>query len=404
MRKAWLSPASLGRHRLPAEVRAGFVIMQIGNDELDALYREVIAPAMTAERVAPLRVDKHNEGRLLNSEIAAFIRDADIIVADLTNERPNCYLEVGYAMGLNKFSNLILCARMDHKPDRPDRRVGEPRVHFDLGGYDFLYWDPSDLAGYRAELQRRIAQRVRHLPALAPALGRWSDESLATHRQTVAQGAARQDVGYMEVLFSTRRPISVSQKQLLEAAESAQVHTFGWPFALVARWGDGKPRPRKDAVVAEIFGDRSYDYWTLTTDGRGYVAQSYFEDQRRPNHLFFDTRIIRVTEAFMYVGRLLTALGVSGDEEVTVVIRHVRLGGRLMAVASTSRLILPIEYRCMEQWSEESVTVRIAQLSEDLTPHVHKVLVPLFALFDFFEVGEGVYREISQAYSAGKVI
>ena len=36
-----------------------------------------------------------------------------MIVADITNERPNCYLEVGYAMGLGKKANLILTARED---------------------------------------------------------------------------------------------------------------------------------------------------------------------------------------------------------------------------------------------------------------------------------------------------
>jgi hypothetical protein len=36
-------------------------------------------------------------GRILQSEIANFINKSKIIIADLTNERPNCYLEVGYA-------------------------------------------------------------------------------------------------------------------------------------------------------------------------------------------------------------------------------------------------------------------------------------------------------------------
>jgi hypothetical protein len=29
-------------------------------------------------------------------------------VADLPSERPNCYLEVGYALGVGKFTNLVL--------------------------------------------------------------------------------------------------------------------------------------------------------------------------------------------------------------------------------------------------------------------------------------------------------
>lgn len=43
-------------------------------------------------------MDRHNEGDLLKCEIVQFIERSQIIVADVTNERPNCYLETGYAM------------------------------------------------------------------------------------------------------------------------------------------------------------------------------------------------------------------------------------------------------------------------------------------------------------------
>jgi integrase len=89
----------------------GFIIMQIGNADLDRVCADAIVPAIEAAGLAAKRVDKHNVGGLLKSETIAFIQQADIIVADLTNERPNCYLEIGYAMGLDKFTNLILTAR-----------------------------------------------------------------------------------------------------------------------------------------------------------------------------------------------------------------------------------------------------------------------------------------------------
>jgi len=85
-----------------------FIIMQIGNPELDRVCEAAIVPALKACGLDPKRVDKHNKGGLLKSEIIAFIEGSDIIVADLTDERPNCYLEVGYTMGVNKFRNLVL--------------------------------------------------------------------------------------------------------------------------------------------------------------------------------------------------------------------------------------------------------------------------------------------------------
>ncbi len=94
-----------------------FIIMPIGDKELDNNYYNVISPVLKSLGLEAKRVDKHNEGNLLKSEIVEFIKSAKIIIAELTNERPNCYLEIGYTMGLNKFQNLILLAREDYNPE-----------------------------------------------------------------------------------------------------------------------------------------------------------------------------------------------------------------------------------------------------------------------------------------------
>jgi hypothetical protein len=141
-----------------------FVIMQIGNPDMDRIFKDIIDPAVRAVGLPPAkRIDKHNEGGLLKSEIIAFIEDSDIIIADLTNERPNCYLEVGYAMARNKVRNLILMAREDHNSDSPNYRPGGKKVHFDLSGYDILFWDPGRLEAFKTELTSRIQKRLNLL-------------------------------------------------------------------------------------------------------------------------------------------------------------------------------------------------------------------------------------------------
>lgn len=116
-----------------------FIIMQIGNPDLDKMCEQAVVPALKACGLEPVRIDKHNKGGLLKSEIIKRIQDSEVIVADLTNERPNCYLEVGYAMGIDKFRNLILTARQDHNQDSPDHQPGGAKIHFDLSGYDVLF-------------------------------------------------------------------------------------------------------------------------------------------------------------------------------------------------------------------------------------------------------------------------
>ena len=133
-----------------------FIIMQIGDTTLDTVYEEVFVPAIEEAGFAARRVDRHNAGDLLKSEIVQFIERSQIIVADITNERPNCYLEIGYAMGLGKKANLILTAREDHHHSSPNFRADGPRVHFDLEGYDLLFWKSDQLSEFRAELTKRI--------------------------------------------------------------------------------------------------------------------------------------------------------------------------------------------------------------------------------------------------------
>lgn len=137
-----------------------FVIMQIGNSELDKIWREVYCPVIKKFNLEPKRVDRHNEGKLINSEIADFLTRSKLIIADLTNERQNCYLEVGYAMGIKKFSNLILVAREDHCSDSPNYKREGPKIHFDLSGYDFLWWHSDKLEEFKMNLEKKIKYRL----------------------------------------------------------------------------------------------------------------------------------------------------------------------------------------------------------------------------------------------------
>jgi hypothetical protein len=166
--------------------------MQIGNAEMDRVYSTCIATAIEDAGLTPRRVDKHNRGGLLQNEIATFIERALVVVADLTNERPNCYAEVGYVLGLGRASGLVLAARTDHRPDRPDRKAGDPKVHFDLSSYDILYWDPDDLSSYRDELAKRIRRRLvlSGRAGSGPGGPTWDDDWIKDARANAETGYA----------------------------------------------------------------------------------------------------------------------------------------------------------------------------------------------------------------------
>lgn len=141
-----------------------FAVMQIGNSELDKIWSEIYSPTILECGLKPTRVDQDDDGRLLKPQIIEFLNDADLIIGDLTNSRPNCYLEIGYAMGLGRHRQIILCCKENHNADSPNYRAGEQKVHFDLQGYGITWWDSAKLSDFQKQLKEKIQRRLSELP------------------------------------------------------------------------------------------------------------------------------------------------------------------------------------------------------------------------------------------------
>ncbi len=387
----------------------GFIIMQIGNSDLDKVCETVMVPVIEACDLVARRVDKHNQGGLLKSEIIKFIQEAAVIVADLTNERPNVYLEVGYTMGIDKFRNLILTVRQDHFPDFPRRQPGDPKIHFDLGGYDILSWDVNNLPAFRVELEKRIRRRLALVSSTdQPVVMVWDDEWIAEQRATASEPLKKlPQPGRMEIRAALSPPkLSASPRELLDAARKAPIRTFGWPIGIfLENAPDGRPKPRGDGIYASVEGKMtgsSYDYWAIRKNGDFYCVKSIFEDERRPGQLFFNTRIVRVTEAFMYLLRLYGNLGVDRSAVVSVAIRHSGLKGRILTSSTPSR-DLSFERPSEEDEVDTEVTGTLDQIEANLVRNVKQIVAPMFILFDFFELSDSVYEDIVNRFVAGEV-
>lgn len=382
-----------------------FIIMQIGNVELDRVYAEAIVPAVEASELAVRRVDQHNQGGLLKSEIIDFIQRADIIVADLTNERPNCYLEVGYAMGLDKFRNLILTAREDHHHESANYVRGGPRIHFDLIGYDILFWHQDALDEFQAELEQRIRRRSAVLapsPGAAPEV--WDAEWIESHRQAARAGLENTEKsGFMEIRFALDHPkIARTQTELDAAARDSPIHTSSWPIAVYLGNNDEyRPRPRSDGITAVIGGDGRgvFDYWTVRKNGDFYLLRTLIEDDQDPPKLFYNTRIIQVTETLLYCVRLYTRLAIDPTHGVHVTIRH---GGLRRRILDHSQHRLMEARDAVEDEVEESIHLTIGEIEPNLVGLVKELVAPLLVVFDLFEVSDDEYGQIVNAFVGGQ--
>lgn len=408
-----------------------FVIMQINNPQLDRLWSEVYQPVIRECGLEPKRVDKHNEGHLLSSEIANFIKRARILIADLTNERQNCYLEIGYAMGINKFRNLILCAREDHHHESKNYKKDGPKIHFDLSGYGFIWWDKEKLDEFKKELTQRIKHRLGILEKAEKSSKELSaTPKMSTETRTLATTSSFsfEDIwleeerrktfsvinklglpllGYYEISFQLFQKISDrAQTELLKIAEKAEVRITGWPIGVVLHDDNLKPNPELDGIRA-IISSGSFDYWTLKKDGGFYFLRSYEEDvdekrNKRGENIYFDTRICRIVEAVMYCSRLYKEFNIGTEKEIYFSILHTGLKGRSIAASKPSKLIMR-NWKCSVDEVTDNTTEKLANLMPNIKNIVFKFTHKLFAMFDYFDLKRRVSDDIIDKFIAGKL-
>lgn len=134
--------------------RIAFVVLRIGASDVDKLFDEAIAPATRECGLQAKRVDLTEGRETINERILQLIDGSNLVIADLSYERQNCYFEAGYAQG--KGIPVIYMARKDHDPRRSGRKANDPRVHFDLDAHKITYWSEDDLKSARSELTQRI--------------------------------------------------------------------------------------------------------------------------------------------------------------------------------------------------------------------------------------------------------
>lgn len=181
-------------------------------NELDAVYEACYKPVIESNGLKPLVLTKEHDGTPVYSQIITNIQNAYLVIADLTIARPNCYFEVGYAIGQGKQDSLIMSCREDHIADNPQNPrqsdkalllfnlikgflpvtlqekvqfyfspiLDQHKIHFDLSGYNILWWNSSRKEDFIARLDAEIKKRIQILNGNVQNIGQ-------TQQQTSAQ-------------------------------------------------------------------------------------------------------------------------------------------------------------------------------------------------------------------------
>ncbi len=234
----------------------------------------------------------------------------------------------------------------------------------------------------------------------------WFNQELAIAQRGITALGLK---GQMELRFGLHEGISKSQIELLRSVGKSEIHTFGWPIGVtLGNRDEYRPRPYGDGIRAEVAlkndllsGRPSYDYWALRANGDFFLLQSLFEDQRSENAIFFNTRIVRVTEALLFANNLYGNLGVAPESLLSVRVAHRGLAGRQLTSASFNRHVFP--RGTLEDRSQAEIVVTIGKIRDALVADVRRILEPMFMLFDFSEFSEGVYEDIVRRFEKGEV-
>ena len=96
-----------------------FVLMPFGRKtdatgrttDFDAVYREIIAPAVTAVGLEPIRADEERVGGTIHKPMFERLMLCDYAVADITGANPNVYYELGIRHAMRPRSTVILLPR-----------------------------------------------------------------------------------------------------------------------------------------------------------------------------------------------------------------------------------------------------------------------------------------------------
>ncbi|MCA1613468.1 MAG: nucleoside 2-deoxyribosyltransferase [Acidobacteria bacterium] len=135
--------------------RSCFVIMSFsGSGVIESYYEAAIKPTILKQGLTPVRVDQNPDTREVMEQIRDGIERSAVVIADLTQDRPNCYFEAGYAVALAK---PVIFQRLDAPPEF------QPKFPFDVQGYPhILYRDFKDL---RTKLKEMLAHVLKKLNA-----------------------------------------------------------------------------------------------------------------------------------------------------------------------------------------------------------------------------------------------
>lgn len=124
-----------------------FVMQPFDGSTFDRRYDEIFKPAIEAARLDAYRVDQDPGASIPIDEIERGIREARICLAEITNDNPNVWFELGYAIACGK-EVVLVCS---------DER--QARFPFDVQHRSIIRYSAKSPSDFK-KLQSQITERL----------------------------------------------------------------------------------------------------------------------------------------------------------------------------------------------------------------------------------------------------
>lgn len=124
-----------------------FVMQPFDGGKFDKRFEEIFKPAIQAAELEPYRVDRDPSVSIPVAEIERGIRAASLCLAEITEDNPNVWFELGYAIACNK-EVVLVCSK--------ERTTKFP---FDVQHRTIIHYGTSSPSDY-ATLKKQITAKI----------------------------------------------------------------------------------------------------------------------------------------------------------------------------------------------------------------------------------------------------
>jgi len=152
-----------------------FVIQPFDGGRFDKRYEDVFAPAITAAKLDPYRVDRDPKVSIPIEDIEGGIRSSAICLADITLDNPNVWFELGFAIASHK--EVVLVCGVERATPFP----------FDVHHRRIIKYaseSPRDFTNLQFEISSRLSaalEKEAHLSTIATTSPLQSVDGLNQH-------------------------------------------------------------------------------------------------------------------------------------------------------------------------------------------------------------------------------